>query len=419
MKNNFILALNEFNIELLKKYSKKFNLKNIQKFLQFNISITTTKDRYIGDNNQYGYLDPWTQWVSINTQVDATKHKVKNLGDIPKLKYKQIWEKKKNINWHIWGVMNSSRRNSKNVKFFFPDPWVFSEKAYPSSLNKLLVPINKITKSRGNLSLKDKFKNLNSILTQIILKVGLFELVKSLSIVFHGAGLFKGFKAVIFITWWEFLVFKIFYQHSKNLKNNYVSYFFMNSLAHVQHHYWENYKYSKEIQFVLVYLDKILFKILKLSNYRKIIIGSMSQKNSSNQDLYLYEQIDHEKLLKKLSIDFVKIEKLMTNDAYIFFKKKTDCNIAFSIINSCKMRNKKIFNIIKINDKCLFYKTSFIKKVKISEKIYTGKKSILFYSYFKLITKRRGIHHHKGHILSEVNLFPKRIYNHHFFKFLL
>jgi hypothetical protein len=419
MKNTFILALNEFNIDLLKKYSKKFKLKNVKKFLQFRTSITKTKDRYIGDNNQYGYLDPWTQWVSINTQVDAIRHKVKNLGDIPKLNYKQIWEKKKNIKWYIWGVMNSSRRNAENVKFFFPDPWVFSENAYPAKLNKLLLPIKKMTKSRGNLGLKDKILNINLIFTQIILMIGLFELMKSLSIIFHGIRLFKGFKAVIFITWWEYLVFKIFFQYSNNFKNNCISYFFMNSLAHAQHHYWENNKYSKEIQFVLVSLDKILSKILKLSNYRKIIIGGMSQKNSSNEDLYLYEQIDHEKFLKKLSINFIKIEKLMTNDAYIFFKKKFDCNVAFSIINSCKMRKRKIFDVIKINDKCLFYKTSFIKKVKINEKIYISTKSILFNDYFKLITKRRGIHHHKGHILSEENLFPKVIYNHHFFNFLL
>ena len=70
-KKLFLLELNEFNINILKYYSKKYNLTNIQKILKFNKTNTYTNDRYIGDNNQFGYLDPWSQWVSIHTQTPA------------------------------------------------------------------------------------------------------------------------------------------------------------------------------------------------------------------------------------------------------------------------------------------------------------------------------------------------------------
>ena len=136
-----ILELNEFNFEILQKYSNKYNFKNIKKVLNFYHTKSTTKDEYLGDNNQHGYLDPWSQWVSIHTLKSSKKHKIKNLGDIPNLKIKQIWELKKNIDFYIWGVMNASRRGSKNVKLFFPDPWVYSEKAYPKNFNKILEPI--------------------------------------------------------------------------------------------------------------------------------------------------------------------------------------------------------------------------------------------------------------------------------------
>lgn len=418
MKNTFILALNEFNISILKDYSKKYNFKNIKKFLKFNISNTTTKDRYTGNNNQSGYLDPWTQWVSVNTQVDASKHKVKNLGDIPKLKYKQTWEKKKNINWYIWGLMNSSRRSAKNVKLFFPDPWVFSELAFPSRFNKLLKSIKKITKSRGDLDFVSLISIFKNIFSELILMVGVINFIKSLSIVFNGFLFLKTFKAVIFIVWWECIIFNYFSNYCKKKNENNIFYFFINCLAHAQHHYWEKKIFSNEIRFVLFYLDKIFYQILKLDNCRKIIIGGMSQKNSSNEELFLYEQSSHENFLMRLSINFTKVEKLMTNDAYIFFKNKIECKNALLKINLCKMKNKKIFDVIKVNDKCLFYKTSFIKKVKHNQKLQVGSEKINFNKYFKLITKRRGIHYHKGHIISDAKLFPINMYNHNFFNFI-
>mgnify|MGYP001375561900 FL=1 len=96
-----VLELNEFNHKILSNYSKKFNFRYIKKILNFHHSKTTTKDTYLGDNNQYGYLDPWSQWVSIHTLTNSKKHKIKNLGDIPELKIKQIWELKKNIDFYI------------------------------------------------------------------------------------------------------------------------------------------------------------------------------------------------------------------------------------------------------------------------------------------------------------------------------
>ena len=160
-----VIELNEFNYEILKKYSKKYNFKYLKKILNFNHTKTTTKDVYLGDNNQHGYLDPWSQWVSIHTLTGSKKHKIKNLGDIPKLKFKQIWELKKNINFYIWGPMNATRRGSGNVKLFFPDPWVYSEKAYPENLNKILKPIKKAIKNRGNGSFFKKIIFIGSIIS--------------------------------------------------------------------------------------------------------------------------------------------------------------------------------------------------------------------------------------------------------------
>ena len=62
--------------------------------------------------------------------------------------------------------------------------------------------------------------------------------------------------------------------------------------------------------------------IYENKNFKIVIINGLSQKNAETEELCLYEQKSHSSLLKQLNINFLKIEKLMTNDAYIFLKIK-------------------------------------------------------------------------------------------------
>lgn len=414
-KKLFLLELNEFNINILKYYSKKYNLTNIQKILKFNKTDTYTNDRYIGDNNQFGYLDPWSQWVSVHTQTPSKVHKIKNLGDIPSLKLKQIWEKRKN-DFYIWGPMNASKKNSKNVKVFFPDPWVYSEKAHPSKLNNILIPIKKITKSRGKLSNKKKL----ILIFKLIKNLKMYLSIKDLNNFF--INLFKGYfkfgnKNLVQIIAWEDLSFRIFINFFKK-KDNFFAIFFLNSLAHVQHHYWKKKNDSEEIIYCLKKIDTLIDYLLKIKNIELIIFNGLSQINVEDDKLYLYEQISHEKFLDSIGIKFKRIEKLMTNDAFVFFNTSKDKNRCAKLLDKVRFKSKKIFFVETQKDKKLFYKTNYIKKVSKYDKLTINKKKITFLKYFQLITLRRGIHSHNGEILSQKKYFPKRIPNHKFFNYI-
>ena len=410
-----VIELNEFNYEILKKYSKKYNFKYLKKILNFKHTKTTTKDVYLGDNNQHGYLDPWSQWVSIHTLTGSKKHKIKNLGDIPKLKFKQIWELKKNINFYIWGPMNATRRGSGNVKLFFPDPWVYSEKAYPENLNKILKPIKKAIKNRGNGSFFKKIIFIGSIISILAKYIGFFSVFKNISQTLYDFIKFK--KNYVFFCNWEYLCLQVLIKIIET-KEKFISIYFINSLAHVQHHYWLKKKYSKEITYCLKYLDIMIKHIYKKKNFNILIINGLSQKNAEKEELCLYEQKSHSYLLRRLNINFYKIEKLMTNDAFIFFKKKKDTLKCKEILMSMKFKNKNIFHVQIIDDKKIFYKTNFIKKAKKNDLIFGNDCQLKFLDYFSFITVRRGIHSQNGDILSEKKIFPKKIENHNIFKYL-
>ena len=411
-----VLELNEFNHKILNDYSKKFNFRYIKKILGFHHTKTITKDIYLGDNNQYGYLDPWSQWVSIHTLTNSKKHKIKNLGDVPKLKIKQIWELKKKINFFIWGPMNASRRGSKNVKLFFPDPWVYSEKAYPKDFNKILEPIKKTIKNRGNINIIEKIIFGYFIIFELIRYLGVFEVFKSIIKTFFDFIKFN--KNFVFFCNWEYLCLKVFIKFIKN-KENFISLYFINSLAHVQHHFWYKKKYSNEISYCLKYLNKMIKHIYKNKNFKILILNGLSQKNVENKQLCLYEQKSHSKLLKELGINFQRIEKLMTNDAFIFFKNKKETMKCKRILSSMKFKKRNIFHTEIVNDKKIFYKTNFIKIVKKNEFISGAGYKLKILDFFNFITLRRGIHIQSGDILSEQKIFPKKIENHEIFKRLL
>ena len=84
-----------------------------------------------------------------------------------------------------------------------------------------------------------------------------------------------------------------------------------------------------------------------------------------------------------------------------------------------KFKNKNIFHVEIINNKKIFYKTNFIKKLNKNDFLIINNYRLKFLDYFNYITLRRGIHTQNGDILSEQKLFPRKIENHEIFKKLL
>ena len=89
MNDKLILfCLNEFNPNLLREIIKKVpKSKFLKKILTFDTINLPIQDRY-----ESGYLDPWSQWISVHTGTPTYRHKIKNLGDVPDLKYLKILE---------------------------------------------------------------------------------------------------------------------------------------------------------------------------------------------------------------------------------------------------------------------------------------------------------------------------------------
>ena len=73
-KKLILVELNEINFDIVKKYIDSSKLNNFSSLINKNF-ITTTAEK------EYSKLEPWIQWVSVHTGMNANKHKIFRLGE--------------------------------------------------------------------------------------------------------------------------------------------------------------------------------------------------------------------------------------------------------------------------------------------------------------------------------------------------
>ena len=167
-------------------------LKNIN-FANKNFFKLEKKNTITKDNKEGLNLDPWVQWVSAHTGKDPNKHKVLRIGQVLDKDIRQVWEKlpnKKRVS--IWGLFNSILRKKNNIDLFYPDPWSFTQKAYPENLNSFLALPRYYAKNYPNFNLSDILNCSLKLLNKVLFSGIIFFIIKniiSLTSIFFRSGL--------------------------------------------------------------------------------------------------------------------------------------------------------------------------------------------------------------------------------------
>ena len=118
-----LLGLNELNFDYIKFYINQGLLPNFKKIFEIQPLIETVSE------NDYKLLEPWVQWVTIQTGKSFQEHKVFRLGDIvnnPELS--QIFEELEAEGLSVGAVSPFNAENRlNNPAFFVPDPQTKTE----------------------------------------------------------------------------------------------------------------------------------------------------------------------------------------------------------------------------------------------------------------------------------------------------
>ncbi len=422
MKNQkermLIIELNEFSPEFLEENSKKLNLKNISKILNFKHTSTFTNEK-----KEFQGLDPWVQWVSIHNGVPLSDHGVKRLGISSKTTTNQIWNnlaKNKKISWMAIGVMNSRLGNKEGCISFFPDPWSSEEKAYPEELNDLLELPRYVSKNYLSLDyiqlIKKSFKTLKFFLRKRNLNLSKIMAIKLLKSFF-----LPGINIHTLTTLLDYLLVLYFCREKSNKKPD-LSIIFLNHIAHLQHHFWvKSSNIHPQMKHGLKICDEIIEKLLKSINEDKekiLLINALKQKRSDENGIQVYRQINPKKVLNKLSINDVKIEQNMTNDGTLTFGSESKADKAYYILSKCYLNTgEKLFFVERISKFKIFIQLNINHMIKKETVIISNKKVIPFYELFSNLS-RTGSHIPDGDIFSKNIEISERIENHEVYQYI-
>ena len=351
-KRLVFIQLNELNFDLVEQYAQKYDLKNFSTILRWNRSEFSSED-------EYELLEPWIQWVSVAMGLEAGRHGVLRLGDIVKVDTSQLYEEIENLGYAVAALspMNVANR-LKRSSFFIPDPWTST----PVSGNWLDRKIYQSLRQAVNDNSNDKIEKKSLI----YLMAGLlrFSSMKNWSAYLSLASQSrsKRWNKAIFL---DYFLSDYFLSRSKNSDFNTI---FINSLAHLQHHYFKNCEFSTSttknpkwlvapdqdpILDGLRHMDRILGNLISQQNCEFLIATGLSQEEYISDDYY-YRLKAHENFLDLFKIKFLTVLPRMTRDFEITFENNAMRDLAAEALTGIKINGHECFGMIDKRDKSLF-----------------------------------------------------------------
>ena len=402
-KKLILISLNELNFEALKLYDLQ-NLPYIKKISE--------KFNYTHSEEEYNFLEPWIQWLTIYTGLSAKEHKVFRLGDSVNKNLTNVFNLVEDLGFKvgIFGSMNLSN-NLKNPDFFIPDPWTNTDcdnskfsKLISDTLSKF---VNNNASSKLNFIdyIKLGFIFINFFRLKIFFLY--FELfLKSFN---------KKFYKAIFL---DLLINDIFIKLLKKNKTNFSNIFF-NGAAHIQHHYFLNSKFNKSslknpdwyidqkidpFHEMLKYYNSILSDYIDNPDYEIILATGLTQIPYDREKIY-YRLKNHKDFLRKINIQFKDVYPRMSRDFLIEFDNEIEALDAEKILKNIKSNNgEKIFGIIENRHKELFVTLTYSEKIKKGDSFnINGIKD--FKTEVSIVAVKNGMHFSRGFLYTNLDIF--------------
>ena len=412
-RKTILLGLNELNFDYIKFYIDQGLLLNFKKIFEIQKPIETISE------NEYKLLEPWVQWVTVHTGQSFDKHKVFRLGDIvnnPQLS--QIFELLENEGLSIGAVSPFNAENRlKNASFFVPDPWTKTEPSGNWIVKALYQAVHQSV--NDNAKSKLNFKSMFSLGLGLLLYVPIsrwFHYVKTVSKVKN-----PGAKAVILDSLLADVHLSLWKKHKPDFSN-----LFLNSGAHIQHHYLFNSKaykgdlknpdwYCKEgfdplIQILSEY-DYQLGKLLEIKDVKLIIATGLHQQPHKHLTFY-WRLKEHVKFAEMIGVkNFVEILPRMSRDFLVKFKDETDALNAEDLLNSF-YASKDDIKIFEVDNRgtSLFVELVYPNDIEDNDSIYSKESNLKlekFKSYISFVAIKNGEHNGIGYVTSNFDLKQK------------
>tara|TARA_B110000240_G_C13451395_1_gene432662 strand:- start:120 stop:1421 length:1302 start_codon:yes stop_codon:yes gene_type:complete len=416
MNKTILLGLNELNFDYMKFYIDQGLLPNFKKLFDIQAPIETTSE------SEYELLEPWIQWASVHTGKTFEEHKILRLGDIvdrPELS--QIFEELEREGLSVGAVSPFNADNRlKEPSFFIPDPWTRTKVSGNSIVKALYQAIHQSV--NDNAQEKLKVKSLFSLGLGLLLYVPISRWSHYVKYILKKNS--PGSKAIIL----DSILTDVFLKLWKNKIPDF-SNLFLNSGAHIQHHYLFNSKAYKgslknpewycdenfdPLIKILEEYDRLIGKLVSLKNTTIIVATGLHQQPHNNLTFY-WRLNDLEKFAQIIGlISFKEIIPRMSRDFLINFESSEEAKNTENLLNDFVLSrdSAKIFNIDN-RGASLFVELIYPNNVLDTDSIISRKNNITvseFKKHISFVAIKNGEHNGVGYLTSNINLkLPKQI----------
>ena len=411
MKNKIILlGLNELNFEFIKFYINKGLLPNFNKLFEIQPVIETVSEK------EYKLLEPWVQWVTVYTGKTFKEHGVFRLGDIvnnPKLS--QLFEELEAEKLSVGAVSPFNAENRlKNPSFFIPDPWTKTKSSGNWIVNALYHAVHQSV--NDNARSKLKMKSIISLGIGLLFYVPIsrwFHYVKTVLKLKN-----PGNKAIILDSLLADVHLTLWKKNKPDFSN-----LFLNSGAHIQHHYLFNSKaYQGELKNpdwycsddfdpliqILSEYDYQIGELLNLNNVKLIIATGLHQQPHKHLTFY-WRLKDHVKFAEMIGVEnFSEILPRMSRDFLVKFTNENDALNAEITFNSffASKDDEKIFEVDN-RGTSLFVELVYPNNIENNDLIYSKQSNLKlenFKSHIAFVAIKNGEHNGLGYVTSNFDL---------------
>jgi hypothetical protein len=416
-----LVALNEFSTDLFARGARELGLRHVERLLAMSHATTHTDDAV-----EHHGLDPWVQWVSVHTGQPSSAHGVLHLGDTPgKLGQGQLWEVLggQGISSGIWGAMNATRGASTRCLFFLPDPWTFSEPAYPEGVNDLLALPRYYSRNYLDVSAKAFIAGCLRLARYVATSGAIGRLLRHLPFVLGGA-LRNGVDDRLLFSLFDLFSTELFVAKRRRQPVRF-SLVFLNSIAHLQHHRWRvEDGLPGDVAFALRTIDRvlgILFAALRPGE-ALVVMNALTQRNvGPDEHLVAWRQVNPTAFLTAAGFSGHRVEQLMTSDGHVFLADATSRDAAVAALEAARVDGKPVFQAEADpgDPRKLFYQIILWEALPDDAELRVNGRRLRFADHFAVLAHRTGAHLPGGDVFSDGITLPPHLENHAMFDHIL
>ncbi|WP_213086893.1 hypothetical protein [Chitinophaga agrisoli] len=347
MSKSILLGLNELNFEYIVGYCKKGLLPTFNRLINTYGYVQTTSE------SEYKLLEPWIQWVTVHTGKTYNEHKVFRLGDIVEREdLVQIWEEMEKKGKKVGAVSPFNAANRLNIpSFFVPDPWTLTPPSGSWLIRKLALAVRQSVNDNAQERLQPA--SIAAILTSMATYIPFTRYAHYFNLATAKGKV--GMKAIVL----DSLLADVFMHQWKKHKPDFSS-LFLNSGAHIQHHYlfnsaiyegtlknpeWYCPKEEDPLLAILTEYDKILNR-LDAEGVKLYIATGLHQQPHHHTTFY-WRLKEHAEFLGLIGIKYKSVVPRMSRDFMIEFDNNEDALAAEKILESYVSQGdeKEIFEV--------------------------------------------------------------------------